>query len=303
MPRRLIFIAVIMVLCLSPAGLSAAVRIDLKLRVYEGSREGALAPPDFVASSYLQSTVQARLRIESDLEKERAEIRRVFNLQDIRLLTEADLIIGEGGQAPDRVRHSFRLNGSAFMVHVVTDLKDFGRYVVAFNEMTAEKPTNVLTTEMNLVGSHSAVFGFENKQGKPYFCSFRITGPAEIVPPPPPSPPPPPPIPEETRKAIAELEKGAVKITNEAMPPRLLKMVDPEYPTSAPITRRDGSAYLSVRIDGGGNVVRAVVITSSDKVFEEPAIRTVKQWKYEPYLKDGKAVDAVFSVILRFRAK
>ncbi len=49
---------------------------------------GALAPPEFVTSSYLQSTVQALLRIDSELEKERAEIRRVFNLQDIRLLTE-----------------------------------------------------------------------------------------------------------------------------------------------------------------------------------------------------------------------
>ncbi len=31
-----------------------------------------------------------------------------------------------------------------------------------------------------------------------------------------------------------------------------------------------------------------------------PAIRAVRQWKYEPYLKDGKAVDAVFSVVLRW---
>lgn len=302
MKKRSILAFGILGLVLSSAVLAGSERIELKLRVYEGSRQGVLPPPNFVSSSYLQSTVQARLRIESDMDKERAEIRRVFNLQDIRLLTEADLIIGEGGQAPDRVRHSFRLNGSAFMVHVITDLKDFDRYVVAFNELSGEKPVNVLTAEMNLLGNHSAVFGFENRQGKPYFCSFRITGPAYLIAPPPPPPPPPPPIPEETRKAMAELERGAVKITNEAMPPRLLKMVEPEYPAAAP-TGRQGGVYMSVRTDVEGNVVRVVVITSSDKVFEEPAVRAVKQWKYEPYLKDGQAREAVFSVALRFPVK
>ncbi len=55
-----------------------------------------------------------------------------------------------------------------------------------------------------------------------------------------------------------------------------------------------------MRIDTQGNVTQAVVITSSDRAFEDPAIRAVRQWKYEPYLKDGKAVDAVFSVVLRW---
>ena len=36
------------------------------------------------------------------------------------------------------------------------------------------------------------------------------------------------------------------------------------------------------------------------RFLEDPAVRAVRQWKYEPYLKDGKAVEAVFSVVLRW---
>jgi len=285
----------------SASALRGADRLELKLRVYEGARQGSLTPPKFVTSSYLQPTITANLPTGAELEKEIEQIKRVFNLPDVGLLTEADLVIGEGGQAPDRVRHYFRLNGSAYTVQVVlADTKSRNRFVVVFNEMVGEEPKNVLTTEMILTGGHSAVFGFENRAGKPYFCSFRVTGPAGLVPPSPPPPPPPPQLPPEKKKLIEDMEKGAVKITNTMTPPRLVKIVEPVYPEPARKEGLQGGVYLNVRTDVLGNVKQVLVIVSSNKAFEEAAIHAVRQWKYEPFLQDGQAREAVFSVTVRF---
>jgi len=302
MKKQLIMlIAGVLVLGGFEEALPAPRRLDLKLRVYEGIRQGALAAPKFVTSSYIQPTISANLQTDFGLEQEKGQIKRVFNLQDVSLLTEADLIIGEGGQAPDRVRHFFRLNGSAYTVQVVLiDWKVKGRFVVNFNEIVAEKPQNVLTTEMTLIGGHSAVFGFESRQGKTYFCSFHITGPPENIPAVPP-PPPPAPRPARLKEVIEEFEKGAIKAVNAVTPPRLLKAVDPGFPEAAAAQGiQEGSVYLNVRIDEEGNVKKVMVIESSNELFNEPALRAVKQWKYEPYIQDGRPREVVFSVSIRF---
>jgi TonB family protein len=289
---------------LSVLYLQSAERLDLKLRVYEGSRQGTLAPPEFVTSSYLKPTITANLQTDFGLDKEKEQVKRVFNLQDVSLLTEADLTIGEGGQDPDSVRHFFRLDGSAFMIVVMLkDWVDQGRFLVLFNEMIADKPKNVLTTEMILMGGHSAVFGFEDRSGKPYFCSFHITGPPDRISPPPPPPPPPPPLPPEVKKEIDEFEKGAVKALNTVSPPRILKMVQPVYPEAARKEGLTGNVKLNLRTDQKGNVKKVMVIFSSNKIFDEPAAYAVKQWKYEPFLQDGRPTEVVFSVLVRFALK
>jgi len=285
----------------------AETRLDLKLRVYEGSRQGAVEPPRLVTTSYMRPTISANMQMQAgfEMEKEKEQIKRVFNLQDVGLLTEADLIIGEerAGRSSQTARHFFRLNGNAFTIYVsLIEWKNPGRFVVSLNDMTAEKPENILTTEMLLYGAHSAVFGFEDKNGKPYFFSFHVSGPPDkIMPSPlPPPPPPPPPLPPEVRTKIEMFEKGAVKASNAVNPPLLLKKVDPVYPPDARASGLKGFVTLNVRTDAQGNVKDVMVIKSSDEVFIPPAVAAVKQWKYEPYLESGQPKELVFSVSIRF---
>ncbi len=301
----------VLLLLAGALGLPAATRLDLKLRVYEGARQGAVAAPGFVTTSYLHPTITANLDMKSgfDLESEKSQIKRVFGLQDVVLLTEADLTIGEerAGQAADTVRHSFRLDGSAFQaIMILRDWSGSAKFLVLFNETSGEKFQNVLTTEMLLVGGHSAVFGFEDKSGKPYFCSFHITGPPDkVLPamPSPPPPPPPPPLAPDLKAKIAEFEKGAVKAWNAVNPPRLIKKVDPVYPPAAKAADQKGFVVLNVRTDEQGNVKQAMVLKSSSEVFHEAAMNAVKQWKYEPYAEGGQPKELVFSVFIRFELK
>jgi len=290
------------------SGLQAATRLDLKLRVYEGARQGTLAAPELVTTSYIHPTITANLEMKSgfELESEKSQIKRVFGLQDVILLTEADLTIGEerAGMSPDTVRHFFRLDGTAFQaIMILKDWSGSAKFLVLFNEMSADKVRNVLTTEMLLVGGHSAVFGFEDKSGKPYFCSFHITGPPDKILAAPPSPPPAPPVSPEQRAKIVEFESGAVKAWDAVNPPRQIKKVDPVYPPEAKAAGQKGSVVLNVRTDTSGNVKQVMVLKTSNEIFNEAAANAVKQWKYEPYIQDGQPKELVFSVFIRFELK
>ncbi|MBM3297012.1 MAG: energy transducer TonB [Candidatus Aminicenantes bacterium] len=292
---------VILAALLTTLPLQAGARLDLKLRAYEGSREAALTPPSFVTSSYMQPTITANLHTESDLSKETAQIKRVFNLKDVTLLTEAVMTLG--GETPDRpadtARHFFRLNGSAFQVNVrMIETKPSMRFLVVFNEIVKEKPQNILTTEMLLVGGHTAVLGFEDRGGKPYFCSFHVSGPADMIPAPP--PPPPPPRPDDIQKKLEQFEKGAVKASKDIKPPRLVKKVAPVYPPEAKEKNLEGMVVINARIDTQGNVSDVMVLKSSGEIFNAAAIEAVKGWKYEPMVLEGKPRDAIFTVTIRF---
>jgi len=164
--------------------------LDIKLRVFEGIKEGMTEPPRFVTSSYLRPTLTASMQIDFGLEKEKGHIQRVFNLKSVNLLTEADLKFGL--KEKSSVSHFFRLNGNEYKVHIhLLGWKNKGDFLILVNEHINDKPENVLTTEMILLGGNIAVFGFEDRKGKPYFLSFHITGPKDKVL---------PPYPEEARK-------------------------------------------------------------------------------------------------------
>jgi len=308
--------------------LRASEILNIKLRVYEAAKEGTLAPLRFVTSSFLQPTISATIQTEFELENEREKIKRVFNLQNVRLLTEADLKVGERVQ--EMARHYFRLNGNEYLLAIrLTEWEGMGQFVIFVNEIVEDKHENILTTGITLPGGNAAVFGFENRKGQPYFLSFHITsviGPdGEILPPPPPPPPPPkkrtqtpkppekesllPPLPQApqpppppTEKELKEFAKGAVVAVGEIRPPRLLKEVPSIYPKIARQAGVKGTVVLGVRIDAKGRVTEVKVLKSIP-LLDQAAVDAVRQWRYEPFLSKGIPTPVVFSVTITFNLK
>jgi TonB family protein len=291
--------------------LQASEKLNIKLRVYEGAKEGAAEPLRFVTSSFLQSTVSATIQTEFKLEEETKKIKRVFNLQDVSLLTETDL---ELGLKPDQVSHYFRLNGKEYYIIIVLDeWKGMGQFVIAVNEALEDKKKNILTTAITLPGGNAAIFGFEDREGKPYFLSFHVTsviGPdGKLMPPPPPPPPPPPkkgaqppPPPPPTEAELKEFAKGAVIAIGEIKPPRLIREVPPVYPEIARQSFVRGTVVLGVRVDTHGRVTDVKVLKSIP-LLNKAAVDAVKQWIYEPFILDGKPMPVVFSLNVVFHMR
>jgi len=273
--------------------------LDIKLRVFEGIREGMTEPPRFVTSSYLRPTLTASMQIDFGLEKEKAHIKRVFNLGAVNLLTEADLEFGADGEKT--ASHFFRLNSKEYKIYIkLLDWKNKGDFLILVNELLNDKPENVLTTEMLLHGGNIAVFGFEDRKGKPYFLSFYITGPKDKVLPP---PPPPPPARKKIKKELDEFEKGALKAEGDIKPPKLINKVDPIYPEEARKEGISGVVILSVRSNEQGNIVGVKIVKSPHELLSKAAIEAVKQWKYEPMLIKEKPMSIIFTVWVTFKLK
>ena len=79
-----------------------------------------------------------------------------------------------------------------------------------------------------------------------------------------------------------------VSSSQQAMP---LYRVDPNYPAKARKRRAEGFVIIKFNIDTQGKPIDLEVIDANPKrLFEQEAIKALKQWRYQPKLEFGKAV-------------
>jgi protein TonB len=51
-----------------------------------------------------------------------------------------------------------------------------------------------------------------------------------------------------------------------------------------------GEVWVEFALDEAGRVLRARVVRSSDPMFDEPTLRAVAKWRFEPGRKNGRPV-------------
>lgn len=83
-------------------------------------------------------------------------------------------------------------------------------------------------------------------------------------------------------------------------PGRLIKRVAPVYPRKARKKKIEGVVFLKAKITRDGDVVDLSVV-SGDPLLVQAAIDAVKQWKYRPYLQDGKPVEVETEIKVNFQ--
>jgi len=75
----------------------------------------------------------------------------------------------------------------------------------------------------------------------------------------------------------------------------------PRYPSDMQRDKVEGTVVLVFVLDERGRVKEARAETSTHPSFERPAIDAVRQWMFEPAVKDGKPVRARIRQPIRFR--
>jgi len=311
MNKKRIITAFILFVCCLFSVLSATDSRDLKLRFFKGDREGKAEPPVAVTSSYLQSTVTANIQSRFELSDEVDQIKKVFNLKSVELLTESDL--RWNAHQEEKKVHILRLNGAEYLVQLTPQRDRVFRLEVF--EQREKKKTNLLDTELFLPKKNIAVFGFEDNKGIPYFISFHepvrvlsgvqggvaggvVGGTKDGVQ---------GGVQGDVLGEVAQMQekppKDAVRAEGEMRPPRLIKRIDPVYPEEARRARVEGVVILEAATDKTGKVVYTKVKQGKDEYLNQAALNTVKQWVYEPYLKDGKPIGVIFTCTIRFKLK
>ena len=82
--------------------------------------------------------------------------------------------------------------------------------------------------------------------------------------------------------------------------PRLVHRVEPDYPKLVRETGIRARALLQIIVLADGTVGHAVVLRCVPRGlgFEDSALRAVRQWRFEPALRNGEPLDVYFTVFL-----
>jgi protein TonB len=97
-------------------------------------------------------------------------------------------------------------------------------------------------------------------------------------------------------------------VTEETIPPppppppapKVIKRVDPVYPQAAITAKIEGRVEVEVTVGIDGLVKDVKVLKSDSSYLDQAAIDAVKQWVYEPFIKDGKPVEFINTIIVGF---
>lgn len=92
---------------------------------------------------------------------------------------------------------------------------------------------------------------------------------------------------------------GPIPIPHVAAQTTLLKSVQPIYPPVARAAHITGTVVLHAIIDEQGDV-ESLDVVSGPQMLQGSAIAAAKQWKYRPYLLDGKAVKVDTQIVLNY---
>jgi TonB family protein len=252
---------------------------ELKMRILEGSREKPTEPAKPVTSSFLKFFNFINFDAEEDLAAEQ-QLKKVYNLKDVGLLTEAALVWEKG--KTEKALHMFRLNGQEYLVMVTPGrLPERSQFRIEVYEQSRDKKTSLLDTEFTLPDKSAAVFGFEDTELKAYFISLRLVSWSGTL--------------GGVVGGVVGGASGGAKI----IPPKLIKEVEPVYPAEARKARIEGVVILEATTDLYGRVV-GVKVLRSVPALDQAAIDALKQWVYEPMVIDGKPRAVVFTVTLQF---
>jgi TonB family protein len=270
---------------------SAASAFELKMRVLEGTRDKTPAQPKPVTSSYLKFLTFANSDSEEDVQTER-QMRKVYNLKDVSLLTEATLMWMRSEKA-DKAFHMFRLNGQEYAVFVTPGkVPERNQFRIEVYEQGADKKSNLLDTEFSLPDKTAAVFGFETAELKMYFITLRVARwigePAGAVA-------------KGAGGTVGGVVGGVLKAggPDKVKPPKLIKDVQPVYPEAARKAGVQGVVIMEATTDTYGRVA-SVKVLRSIPLLDQAALDALRQWVYEPMVIDGKPHPVVFTVTMRF---
>jgi len=95
-------------------------------------------------------------------------------------------------------------------------------------------------------------------------------------------------------------DQTTIVLSSKGAEKRLIHSVQPHYPALAGSAATEGTIVLKTTVDESGNVADAKVV-EGNAALAEAAVSAVKQWRYRPYLRDGKAAPFQTIVLIDFQ--
>ncbi|MCK4836110.1 MAG: energy transducer TonB, partial [Candidatus Aminicenantes bacterium] len=254
--KFLILLFLILFLLVSSPPILANPDTQVDLRLYKGSfPQKSTDKVSVTTSYYLKPMFSGTIILDSNLKEEKEEIKKVFNLLDLKLITQA-----KWGWKQGRKTKKFQvitLDNREFLLQFF-QLDKNDNFKLEVIEKANEKAKKLLEAEIILPQERTSIFGFENSAGRPYFISLQRGRDREIT--------------GKESLMVASIKR-----------PRLIKRVQPKYPKEALKKNISGKVILECTTDIYGKVTTLDLI-EGHPILSQAAIEAVKQWVYEPYI-------------------
>jgi TonB family protein len=95
-------------------------------------------------------------------------------------------------------------------------------------------------------------------------------------------------------------DEGLVILSSKGAEKRLIREVPPTYPQRATSPGLEGTVILKTRVDDTGRV-ESVHLVEGNPALADVAIHAVEQWRYRPYVRDGKSLPFQTIVLVDFQ--
>lgn len=84
----------------------------------------------------------------------------------------------------------------------------------------------------------------------------------------------------------------------------VLSRVEPRYPSRAAARGIEGWVEIDISVSPAGTVSDARVVAANPKnIFDRAALEAIRQWRFKPAFREGRAVEQQATQIVRFRLK
>ncbi|HEV2198978.1 MAG TPA: TonB family protein [Bryobacteraceae bacterium] len=115
------------------------------------------------------------------------------------------------------------------------------------------------------------------------------------------TPPPPAPVapPATARNAVSDAPPRQINAAGSVQATKLIKKVTPAYPALARAARLEGTVRFRAVIGVDGQV-KGLVTLSGPPPLVQPAADAVKQWRYQPTVRNGEALEVVTEIDVAF---
>ena len=99
--------------------------------------------------------------------------------------------------------------------------------------------------------------------------------------------------------------EGVLRIRDGVTAPKVIYEAKPRYTAEAMRARLEGTVEVQAVVEASGEVGDVRVVRSLDKEYglDDRAVQAVKEWRFKPGTKDGKAVPVLVKIELTFKIK
>ncbi len=98
-----------------------------------------------------------------------------------------------------------------------------------------------------------------------------------------------------------EVPPDVYKVGPAVSAPKIVRKLEPQYSEEARDAKHQGKVVLWVVVEEDGKVRQTKVLNSLGLGLDEKAVEAVKQWEFEPAMRDGKPVKVQATIEINFR--